>query len=77
MVCATYSAYTIYAGTMVNRPVAGAVAGVRLPAIWSADSTTTVGGKPVLTATDKWCKVCGKHLGVATLKKGFWSNRWE
>ena len=31
----------------------------------------------VLTATDKWCKVCGKHLGAATLKKGFWKNRWE
>jgi hypothetical protein len=31
----------------------------------------------VMTATDKWCKVCGKHLGTATLKKGFWSNRWE
>jgi hypothetical protein len=31
----------------------------------------------VLTATDKWCKVCGKHLGPATLKKGFWKNRWE
>ncbi|HUR38992.1 MAG TPA: hypothetical protein VM222_05840 [Planctomycetota bacterium] len=30
----------------------------------------------VLTATDKWCKVCGKHLGTATLKKGFWKNRW-
>jgi hypothetical protein len=31
----------------------------------------------VLTASDMWCKVCGKHLGAATLKKGFWQNRWE
>jgi len=31
----------------------------------------------VLTASDKWCKVCGKHLGAATLKKSIWGNRWE
>jgi hypothetical protein len=31
----------------------------------------------VLTASDKWCKVCGKHLGSATLKKSIWGNRWE
>jgi hypothetical protein len=31
----------------------------------------------VLTASDKWCRVCGKHLGSATLKKSIWGNRWE
>lgn len=31
----------------------------------------------VLTASDKWCKACGKHLGAARLKKSLWGNTWE
>ena len=30
----------------------------------------------VITLTTKWCKVCGKNLGPATLKKSFFGNRW-
>lgn len=31
----------------------------------------------VMTMTDKWCKVCGKHLGPAKLKTSIFGNRWE
>lgn len=32
----------------------------------------------VFTASNKWCKICGKDLGPAKLKKSFlWGNRWE
>lgn len=31
----------------------------------------------VVTATDKWCKVCGKDLGPAKLKKSIFGNGWE
>ena len=31
----------------------------------------------VVTAADKWCRACGKHLGAASLKKSFWGNTWE
>jgi hypothetical protein len=31
----------------------------------------------VITMTDKWCKVCGKHLGPAKLKRSIFGNRWE
>lgn len=32
----------------------------------------------VFTGSDKWCKVCGKHLGAAKRKKSwFWGARWE
>lgn len=31
----------------------------------------------VLTASDKWCQACGKHLGAARLKKSIWGNSWE
>lgn len=30
----------------------------------------------VMTMTDKWCKVCGKHLGPATLKRSIFGNKW-
>lgn len=31
----------------------------------------------VMTMTDKWCRVCGKHLGPAKLKKSIFGNSWE
>lgn len=31
----------------------------------------------VFIATNKWCKVCGKDLGPAKLKKSIFGNRWE
>jgi hypothetical protein len=31
----------------------------------------------VMTMTDKWCKVCGKHLGPATLKRSIFGKKWE
>jgi hypothetical protein len=30
----------------------------------------------VIAITDKWCKVCGKHLGPATLRKSVFGNKW-
>jgi hypothetical protein len=30
----------------------------------------------VMTMTDKWCKICGKHLGPAKLKKSIFGNKW-
>ena len=35
-------------------------------------------GYIVFTASNKWCKVCGKDLGPAKLKRSFlWGNSWE
>jgi len=31
----------------------------------------------VVTVTSKWCRVCGKNLGPATLKTSILRNRWE
>jgi ABC-type multidrug transport system fused ATPase/permease subunit len=31
----------------------------------------------VIIMTDKWCKVCGKYLGPATLKRSIFGNKWE
>lgn len=31
----------------------------------------------VVTFTNKWCKVCGKDLGPAKLKKSIFGNGWE
>ena len=31
----------------------------------------------VFTMTDKWCRVCGKHLGPAKLNKSIFGKKWE
>ena len=31
----------------------------------------------VVTMTTKWCKVCGKNLGPATLKTSIFGNKWK
>lgn len=31
----------------------------------------------VITFTNKWCKVCGKDLGPAKLKKSIFGNSWQ
>jgi hypothetical protein len=31
----------------------------------------------VVTVTTKWCKVCGKNLGSATLKTSIFGNKWK
>lgn len=30
----------------------------------------------VIAMTDKWCKICGKQLGPATLRKSVFGNQW-
>ena len=30
----------------------------------------------VVTMTTKWCRVCGKYLGPATLKTSIFGNKW-
>ena len=30
----------------------------------------------VITVTNKWCRVCGKDLGPARLKKSLFGNQW-
>lgn len=31
----------------------------------------------IMTMTDKWCKVCGKHLGPAKLRRSIFGDKWE
>jgi hypothetical protein len=31
----------------------------------------------VLVMTDKWCQICGAHLGPARLKESIFGNKWE
>jgi hypothetical protein len=31
----------------------------------------------VVTVTIKWCKVCGKNLGSATLKTSIFGSKWK
>lgn len=38
---------------------------------------TQTGIPDVFVATNKWCKICGKDLGPATLHKSIFGNSWR
>lgn len=40
-------------------------------------SLSQTGVPGVVSMTHKWCRICGKHVGTATLKESIFGNRWE